>query len=182
MLCLPAEATHMINSKTFSLFPKKKKSFWVHKEFVFQCLEVQRKFETFNFTFSSCTFSLIVFFSLNSYSWMKHECRNCCKHFFTLCFTQHPNFLAWGFHLVNLGCCWSYSCSLICTLFWPSVPLMVMAGLCSFFTCCFVIFFHTRYRRLEAEEQATFGTKQSNGSPTSEHAPPLESWGAHDDR
>lgn len=55
------------------------------------------------------------------------------------------------------------------------VPLMVMAGLCSFFTCCFVILFHTRYRRLEAEEQATFGTKQSNGSPTSEHAPPVES-------
>nr|XP_046262143.1 solute carrier family 49 member A3 [Scatophagus argus] len=38
------------------------------------------------------------------------------------------------------------------------VPLLVMAGLCSLFTCCFVIFFHTRYRRLEAEEQATYGT------------------------
>ncbi|XP_036932100.1 solute carrier family 49 member A3 isoform X2 [Acanthopagrus latus] len=55
------------------------------------------------------------------------------------------------------------------------VPLMVMAGLCSFFTCCFVIIFHTRYRRLEAEEQASYGTKQSNGSPTSEHAPTVES-------
>ncbi|XP_044060304.1 solute carrier family 49 member A3 [Siniperca chuatsi] len=43
-------------------------------------------------------------------------------------------------------------------------PMLVMAGLCSLFTCCFVIFFHTRYRRLEAEEQATYGTKQSTGS------------------
>ncbi|XP_028315665.1 solute carrier family 49 member A3 [Gouania willdenowi] len=34
------------------------------------------------------------------------------------------------------------------------VPMMVMAGLCSFFTCAFVLIFHTRYRRLEAEEEA----------------------------
>uniref|UniRef100_A0A8C3G3Q9 Uncharacterized protein n=1 Tax=Cyclopterus lumpus TaxID=8103 RepID=A0A8C3G3Q9_CYCLU len=39
------------------------------------------------------------------------------------------------------------------------VPLMLMAGLCTFFSCCFVIFFNTRYRRLEAEEQAVYGTK-----------------------
>ncbi|KAM9850073.1 solute carrier family 49 member A3 isoform 1-T1 [Aulostomus maculatus] len=44
------------------------------------------------------------------------------------------------------------------------VPMMVMAGLCSLFTCCFVIFFHTRYRRLEAEEAATHGTRRSYGS------------------
>ncbi|XP_038555888.1 solute carrier family 49 member A3 [Micropterus salmoides] len=49
------------------------------------------------------------------------------------------------------------------------VPMLVMAGLCSLFTCCFVIFFHTRYRRLEAEEQATYRTKQSTGSATNEH-------------
>ncbi|XP_070769425.1 solute carrier family 49 member A3 [Enoplosus armatus] len=54
------------------------------------------------------------------------------------------------------------------------VPMLVMAGLCSLFTCCFVIFFHTRYRRLEAEEQATYGTKQSNGSTPTEHAPSVE--------
>ncbi|KAM9357359.1 solute carrier family 49 member A3 [Symphorus nematophorus] len=54
------------------------------------------------------------------------------------------------------------------------VPLLVMAGLCSLFTCCFVIFFHTPYRRLEAEEQATYGTKQSNGSPITKHTPTVE--------
>lgn len=41
---------------------------------------------------------------------------------------------------------------------------MVMAGLCTLFTCCLVIFFRTNYRRLEAEEQATYGVKHSNGS------------------
>ncbi|XP_029584096.1 solute carrier family 49 member A3 isoform X3 [Salmo trutta] len=35
------------------------------------------------------------------------------------------------------------------------VPMLVMAGLCSAFTCCFVIFFHTEYRRLDAEAQAS---------------------------
>uniref|UniRef100_UPI003AAEE93F solute carrier family 49 member A3 n=1 Tax=Centroberyx gerrardi TaxID=166262 RepID=UPI003AAEE93F len=44
------------------------------------------------------------------------------------------------------------------------VSMLVMAGLCSVFTCGFVIFFNTRYRRLEAEAQAAHGTKQSNGS------------------
>ncbi|XP_072251251.1 solute carrier family 49 member A3 [Leuresthes tenuis] len=43
------------------------------------------------------------------------------------------------------------------------VPMMVMAGLCSFFTCLFVFFFHTRYRRLEAEEQATYGERNARG-------------------
>ncbi|XP_054453469.1 solute carrier family 49 member A3 [Anoplopoma fimbria] len=50
------------------------------------------------------------------------------------------------------------------------VPMMVMAGLCTFFTCCFVIFFHTRYRRLEAEEQAVYGTKPTDVSTTSERS------------
>ncbi|XP_071362736.1 solute carrier family 49 member A3 [Trachinotus anak] len=54
------------------------------------------------------------------------------------------------------------------------VPMLVMAGLCSFFTCCFVIFFHTRYRRLEAEEEATFGGRQINNSGTSDDAPPVD--------
>ncbi|XP_041800009.1 solute carrier family 49 member A3 [Chelmon rostratus] len=49
------------------------------------------------------------------------------------------------------------------------VPVLVMAGLCSFFTCCFVIFFHTRYRRLEAEEEATY--RRSSCSTNAEHAP-----------
>ncbi|XP_031722797.1 solute carrier family 49 member A3 [Anarrhichthys ocellatus] len=54
------------------------------------------------------------------------------------------------------------------------VPMMVMAGLCTFFSCCFVIFFHTRYRRLEAEEQAVYGTKQRKVSTTSDNAPSVE--------
>ncbi|KAG7237978.1 hypothetical protein INR49_031494 [Caranx melampygus] len=42
------------------------------------------------------------------------------------------------------------------------VPTLVLAGLCSVFSCCFVLFFNTRYRRLEAEEAATYGTSQTN--------------------
>ncbi|XP_060935825.1 solute carrier family 49 member A3 [Limanda limanda] len=42
------------------------------------------------------------------------------------------------------------------------VPMMVMAGLCTLFSCCFVILFHTRYRRLEAEMEATYGTKRTS--------------------
>lgn len=49
----------------------------------------------------------------------------------------------------------------------PSVPLLVLAGLFTFFTCIFVIFFHTRYRRLEAEEQAIYGNQRSGGSDDS---------------
>lgn len=44
------------------------------------------------------------------------------------------------------------------------VPMMVLAGLCTLFTCTFVIFFDTPYRRLQAEERAMYGTKRSNGS------------------
>lgn len=54
------------------------------------------------------------------------------------------------------------------------VPVLVMAGICSLFTCCFVIFFHTPYRRLEAEEQASYGSTRSNGSLITEHTPAVE--------
>uniref|UniRef100_A0A1A8CW98 Major facilitator superfamily domain containing 7 n=1 Tax=Nothobranchius kadleci TaxID=1051664 RepID=A0A1A8CW98_NOTKA len=36
------------------------------------------------------------------------------------------------------------------------IPMMVMAGLCTVFTSLFVMFFNTRYRRLDAEVQATY--------------------------
>ncbi|KAK2848785.1 hypothetical protein Q5P01_008619 [Channa striata] len=49
------------------------------------------------------------------------------------------------------------------------VPMLVLAGLCTLFTCFFVLVFHTRYRRLEAEEQAIYGN-----SATSEHATNVE--------
>ncbi|XP_069564053.1 solute carrier family 49 member A3 [Brachyistius frenatus] len=42
------------------------------------------------------------------------------------------------------------------------VPLLVMAGLCTLSTCVFVIFFNTRYKRVEAEEQVTYGIKENN--------------------
>nr|XP_040030008.1 solute carrier family 49 member A3 [Gasterosteus aculeatus aculeatus] len=54
------------------------------------------------------------------------------------------------------------------------VPMMVMAGLCAFFTCCFVIFFHTRYRRLEAEERPVYGTGRRETPTTSESAPSVK--------
>ncbi|XP_049442480.1 solute carrier family 49 member A3 isoform X2 [Epinephelus fuscoguttatus] len=56
------------------------------------------------------------------------------------------------------------------------VPMLVMAGLCSFFTCCFLIFFNTRYRRLEAEEQATYRNKPCDVWTTNhvEHDPSVE--------
>lgn len=49
---------------------------------------------------------------------------------------------------------WKTSCDSVC----PSVPMLVLAGLFTLSTCCFVIFFHTRYRRMEAEEAAIYGT------------------------
>ncbi|KAE8277048.1 hypothetical protein D5F01_LYC25188 [Larimichthys crocea] len=49
------------------------------------------------------------------------------------------------------------------------VPMLVMAGLSTLFTCCFVVFFHTRYRRLE-----TGTNKESNGSIPTEHAPSVQ--------
>ncbi|XP_067373805.1 solute carrier family 49 member A3 isoform X2 [Channa argus] len=45
------------------------------------------------------------------------------------------------------------------------VPMLVLAGLCTLFTCFFVLFFNTRYRRLEAEEQATCGSSATSGQP-----------------
>ncbi|KAJ0002722.1 hypothetical protein NQD34_007871 [Periophthalmus magnuspinnatus] len=50
------------------------------------------------------------------------------------------------------------------------VPLMLLAGLCAFFTSVFVLFFRSRYRRLEAEEQACYGSKE--GPVTSNQEPP----------
>ncbi|XP_041608575.1 solute carrier family 49 member A3 isoform X2 [Vulpes lagopus] len=35
------------------------------------------------------------------------------------------------------------------------VSLLLMAGLCALFSCCLTLFFHTRYRRLEAEARVS---------------------------
>uniref|UniRef100_A0A8C2HWQ8 Solute carrier family 49 member 3 n=1 Tax=Cyprinus carpio TaxID=7962 RepID=A0A8C2HWQ8_CYPCA len=49
-----------------------------------------------------------------------------------------------------------------------TVPVLVMAGLCTLGTCCFVGFFHTDYRRLSAEATASPNrvTDQSTGGDT----------------
>ncbi|KAL0974260.1 hypothetical protein UPYG_G00217860 [Umbra pygmaea] len=56
------------------------------------------------------------------------------------------------------------------TLSWR-VSVLVLAGVCSLFTCCFVIFFHTDYRRLNTEAQAaakkTVTTPNYDDSPNS---------------
>ncbi|XP_029021420.1 solute carrier family 49 member A3 [Betta splendens] len=51
------------------------------------------------------------------------------------------------------------------------VSTLVMAGVFSVFTCCFVLFFHTRYRRLEAEEQATHRSQSVDGSSSNQYMP-----------
>lgn len=33
--------------------------------------------------------------------------------------------------------------------------MLLMAGLCALFSCCLTLFFHTRYRRLEAEARVS---------------------------
>lgn len=38
--------------------------------------------------------------------------------------------------------------------------MLVQAGLFCLFSCCFVIFFHTRYRRVEAEKEACKSSSQ----------------------
>lgn len=37
----------------------------------------------------------------------------------------------------------------------PAVSMLLMAGLCTLFSCCLVLFFHTPYRRLQAEAGAS---------------------------
>lgn len=49
--------------------------------------------------------------------------------------------------------------------------MLVLAGLFSLFTCCFVIFFHTRYRRVEAEENAVYRTVGPEQTPKEEIEP-----------
>ncbi|XP_035873635.1 solute carrier family 49 member A3 isoform X2 [Phyllostomus discolor] len=46
------------------------------------------------------------------------------------------------------------------------VPMLLMAGLCTLFSCCLVLFFHTPYRRLQAEA--------STGPCDKDHAAPWQ--------
>ncbi|XP_045690169.1 solute carrier family 49 member A3 isoform X4 [Phyllostomus hastatus] len=46
------------------------------------------------------------------------------------------------------------------------VPMLLMAGLCTLFSCCLVLFFHTPYRRLQAEA--------STGPCDKDHAAPRQ--------
>lgn len=47
-----------------------------------------------------------------------------------------------------------YSLPLFLPTHTQTVPVLVMAGLCCLASCSFVIFFHTQYRRLNAEADA----------------------------
>ncbi|XP_061895679.1 solute carrier family 49 member A3 [Entelurus aequoreus] len=49
------------------------------------------------------------------------------------------------------------------------VPVMLLSTLCAVSSCIFLIFFHTPYRRLEAEKAAIYGTGQGNGTAASEN-------------
>lgn len=46
------------------------------------------------------------------------------------------------------------------------VPVLVMAGLCCVASCCFVIFFHTEYRRLRAEADAAADFSRTESEQT----------------
>ncbi|XP_061747533.1 solute carrier family 49 member A3-like [Nerophis ophidion] len=60
---------------------------------------------------------------------------------------------------------------LTCTLAPQSwkVPVMLLSALSAVSSCIFLIFFHTPYRRLEAEKAAIYGTGQGNGTAASEN-------------
>lgn len=54
------------------------------------------------------------------------------------------------------------------------VSMLVMAALWSLFTCCFVIFFKTNYRRLEAEARASQAESPRSPTPTGDTTTSVE--------
>lgn len=107
--------------------------------------------------------------------------------FVFLSFMFGPTFLTLDFQSLHKGrksiivCCFFLSAFTVLTfdllVLLPSVPTLVLAGLCSAFTCCFVLFFNTRYRRLEAEEAATYGTTApgcNNNTDNNDNAPSVD--------
>lgn len=56
------------------------------------------------------------------------------------------------------------------------VPMLLMAGLCVLFSCLFVLLFHTPYRRLQAEADASPSIQEDERPATAAalgHAPYL---------
>ncbi|XP_029805779.1 solute carrier family 49 member A3 isoform X7 [Suricata suricatta] len=51
------------------------------------------------------------------------------------------------------------------------VSLLLMAGLCTFFSCFLVLFFHTPYRRLQAEASASCSIQKDMSPATGDHEP-----------
>nr|XP_006213153.1 solute carrier family 49 member A3 [Vicugna pacos] len=51
--------------------------------------------------------------------------------------------------------------------------MLLMAGLCTFFSCLMVLFFHAPYRRLQAEADASLSIQEDTYPATSDHIPHL---------
>lgn len=51
------------------------------------------------------------------------------------------------------------------------VSLLLMAGLCTLFSLCFVLFFHTPYRRLQAEADTSPSTPGDGCPAAVDHVP-----------
>lgn len=51
------------------------------------------------------------------------------------------------------------------------VSMLLMAGLCTLFSCVLVLFFHTPYRRMEAEARARSSIQNNSGCTATTEVP-----------
>lgn len=51
------------------------------------------------------------------------------------------------------------------------VSMLLMAGLCTLFSCFLVFFFHTRYRRLQAEAGVSHSIQEDVSPAPADHVP-----------
>ncbi|XP_032189402.1 solute carrier family 49 member A3 isoform X4 [Mustela erminea] len=54
-----------------------------------------------------------------------------------------------------------------------TVSMLLMAGLCALFSCFLVVFFHTRYRRLQAEAHMSHSIQEDTSPEAADHEPRL---------
>ncbi|XP_032712861.1 solute carrier family 49 member A3 isoform X3 [Lontra canadensis] len=52
-----------------------------------------------------------------------------------------------------------------------TVSMLLMAGLCALFSCFLVVFFHTPYRRLQAEAHVSHSIQEDTSPETADHEP-----------
>ncbi|XP_059234821.1 solute carrier family 49 member A3 isoform X4 [Mustela nigripes] len=52
-----------------------------------------------------------------------------------------------------------------------TVSMLLMAGLCALFSCFLVVFFHTRYRRLQAEAHMSHSIQEDTSPEAADHEP-----------